>query len=51
MLEGADKVIHGIRKKSDFTAIQKGNILDIASFNLNVGKAASDVFTEADVHI
>ena len=48
MLEGTSKVISDVRKSSDFTAIQKGTLMLSSSLS---GKAASDVFTEADVLI
>jgi fructose-1,6-bisphosphatase/inositol monophosphatase family enzyme len=39
LLEGADSVIHRVRKVSNFAGIAKGQGPDL------------DVFTEADVHI
>jgi hypothetical protein len=38
LLEGADKVIHEVRKAANFTGLAKGT-------------TSADVFTEADVHI
>lgn len=39
LLEGADKIIHRVRKVANFAA------------GLQKGSEGSDVFTEADVHI
>ena len=55
-MEGADKVIHAVRKSADFTAVQKGKlfctcILVWSDSRFNLGIAASDVFTAADIQI
>ena len=56
LLEGADKVIHGISKSADFTAVQKGRSFvkhpSIRLYNsIWIGVASSDVFTAADIQI
>jgi fructose-1,6-bisphosphatase/inositol monophosphatase family enzyme len=50
-LEGAEKVIYGVRKLSDFTAIQKGKKHSSFTIIALIGQSASDVFTAADVLI